>query len=80
LVGLPVYSSDGQKLGEVTHVTSMQGRQILRANMDAFLGFGSKQVLIPADMFEHKVDRIEVSMSAAQVRDTITKQKDQEQQ
>ena len=80
LVGLPVYSSDGEKLGEVKEVGTVAGQQMLRADMGAFLGLGSNHVLIPAEMFERKEDRIQVSMSAAEVRDTITKQKAQKQQ
>jgi hypothetical protein len=37
LVGLPVYSSDGQKLGEVTSASGIGGRPALRAEMGAFL-------------------------------------------
>ena len=67
LVGLPVYSSDGHKLGDVTEVGT-------------FLGMGSSPVLIPADMFARKDDRIEVAMSADEVRDTVSRQKQQQQE
>jgi ribosomal 30S subunit maturation factor RimM len=80
LVGLPVYSSDGEKLGEVTNVGLVGGEQTLGADKGAFLGLGSKQVLIPADMFKHKVDRIEISMSAAEVKETIAAQQQQKEQ
>jgi ribosomal 30S subunit maturation factor RimM len=80
MVGLPVYSSDGEKLGEVTDIGSMQGRQIVHADMGAFLGLGIREVLIPAGMFEQKIDRIEVPMSAAEVRETLAKQKKQTRQ
>jgi hypothetical protein len=50
---------------------------MLRAEMGTFLGMGSSSVLIPTDMFEHKTDRIEVAMTADEVRDTVTKQKSQ---
>lgn len=77
LVGLPVYSSDGQKLGDVTEVGTFGGRRMVRAEIGTFLGIGPSLVLIPADIFEQKADRIEVAMSADEVRDTITKQKQQ---
>ena len=80
LVGLPVYSSDGEKLGEVTEVGIVGGQQTLGADMGTFLGLGTKQVLIPADMFEHKVDRIEVAMSAAEVKEVISQQQQQKEQ
>jgi hypothetical protein len=80
LVGLPVYSSDGEKLGQVTDVQSFQGRQVLRADMGTFLGLGPSPVLIPDEVFERKADRIEVAMTAADVKDTVAKQKEQKQQ
>ena len=80
LVGLPVYSSDGEKLGQVTDVQSFQGRQVLRADMGTFLGLGPSPVLIPDEVFEHKADRIEVAMTAADVRTTVAKQKEEKQQ
>jgi PRC-barrel domain len=78
LVGLPVYSNDGQKLGDVTEVGTFGGRRMVRAEIGTFLGIGPSPVLIPADMFQQKPDRIEVAMSADEVRNTITRQKQQE--
>jgi hypothetical protein len=74
MVGLPVFSSDGQKLGQVTHVGTLAGQPTLRAELGDFLGGGSRPVLIPATMFAHKTDRIEVAMTAAEVKDTVEKQ------
>ena len=80
LVGLPVYSSDGHKLGDVTEVGTFGGKRMLRAEIGTFLGMGSSPVLIPVDMFARKDDRIEVAMSADEVRDTVSRQKQQQQQ
>jgi hypothetical protein len=77
LVGLPVYSSDGQKLGAVTEVGLSGTQRAVRAEIGGFLGIGSSPVVIPANMFEHKGDRIEVLMTADEVKDTISKQKRQ---
>jgi sporulation protein YlmC with PRC-barrel domain len=77
LVGLPVYSSDGQKLGAVTEVGVSGTQRAVRAEIGGFLGLGSSPVVIPANMFEHKGDRIEVLMTADEVNDTISKQKRQ---
>src|SRR5215831_929702 len=38
LVGLPLYSSDGEKLGEVTQIVTAAGQRAVRAEMGAFLG------------------------------------------
>jgi len=75
LVGLPVYSSAGQKLGAVTEVGLSGTQRAVRAEIGGFLGLGSSPVVIPANMFEHKGDRIEVLMTADEVKDTISKQK-----
>jgi PRC-barrel domain len=78
LVGLPVYSSDGEKLGEVTEVGTSGGQQAVRADFGTFLGMGPTAVIIGADVFQQKPDRIEVAMTAAQVKDTVSKQKEQQ--
>jgi hypothetical protein len=62
----------------VTEVGTFGGRRMVRAEIGTFLGMGPSPVLIPADMFEHKADRIEVAMSADEVRDTISRQKQQQ--
>ena len=50
-MGLPVYSSDGQKLGEITQVGNADGQVVVRAEMGEFLGIGSREPLInPASM------------------------------
>lgn len=51
------------------------GQRMLRAEIGAFLGIGQSPVLIPVEMFAHKVDRIEVAMTADEVRDTVGRQK-----
>lgn len=47
----------------------------MRAEMEESLGIGSHNVIIFADAFQHKNDRIELSMTAAEVKDTLSKQK-----
>jgi hypothetical protein len=74
LVGLPVFSSDGEMLGQVTETVVFGARPAVRAEMSAFLGFGSGTVLIDADVFQKKADRIELSMTAAEVKETISSQ------
>lgn len=74
VVGLPVYSSDGQMLGEVIAVANSGGKSALRAEMGAFLGLGPSTVLIDADVFQKKADRIELTMTAGEVRERISNQ------
>jgi len=74
LVGLPVYSSDGQKLGEVTGTSGSGSRPALRAEMGTFLGLSPSIVLIDAEVFQKKADRIELTMTAAEVKERISTQ------
>lgn len=80
MVGLAVYSSDGQKIGQVAEVGMAGGAPAIRAEMGEFLGMGATSVVIHADAFERKADRVEVSMTADQIKDTITKQRQKQQQ
>jgi hypothetical protein len=74
-VGLPIYTSDGEHLGEVVQIISFGDKPALRAEIGNFLGIGTTTAVIPANMFHRKPDRIELSMTAAEVRDTVDKQR-----
>jgi PRC-barrel domain len=77
LVGLPVYSADGQKLGRIINAATSYDRAAVVAEMGEFLGIGTTNVVIDPGLFQRKVDRIELSMTAAEVKDTISKQRQQ---
>ena len=64
----------GKGLGEVIALANTGGKSALRAEMGAFLGLGRSIVLIDADVFQKKADRIELTMSAAEVRERISNQ------
>ena len=80
LVGLAVYSSDGHKVGEVAEVGMAGGVPVVRAEMGEFLGLGSSSVIILAKAFQRKADRIEVSMTADEIKETISKQRQKQQE
>jgi hypothetical protein len=71
LVGLPVYSADGQKLGDVTQVSAADNQLV--ADFGSFLGLGPTGVIIPGALFVRKTDRIELKLSAAEVKDHLLK-------
>src|SRR5262249_24199063 len=79
LVGLAVYSSDGQRLGEVTHARLAGNQPVVRAEFGNVLGIGPVPVIIPAAMFAQKTERIEMRLTGAEVKDEIAKQRQQEQ-
>jgi hypothetical protein len=75
LVGLAVYSSDGQKLGQITQVGLSGTQPAVRAEIGGFLDVQQSAVVIPIEMMQQKPDRIELAMTAEEVKDTIDKQK-----
>jgi hypothetical protein len=68
LVGLPVYSSDGQSLGHVTSTFGSGGRSGVRAKVSGDLGFGPSMIFIEAHEFSEKPNRIELNITAAEFR------------
>jgi hypothetical protein len=77
MVGLSVYSSDGQKVGQVSEVGTAGGQPAVRADLGEFLGMSPSSVIIGGHAFERKADRIEIAMTAQEIKDTISKQREQ---
>jgi hypothetical protein len=77
LIGLAVYSSDGEKLGRVTQVGTAEGKPAVRAELGGFLDVAPSLVVIPVGLFEQKPDRIELAMTAVEVEDTLSRQQQQ---
>ena len=75
LVGLPVFTSDGQEIGKVIGWAKHQGEHLLIAEIEQRLGIGSQPVAIPIDMFVQRADRIELTITAEQVADKLARPK-----
>ena len=73
IVGLPVYSSDGENIGTVSDLASNDGRLVAIVEMPAFLGFGARSVMIDAASFVQKVDRIELALTGRAVRASLSR-------
>jgi sporulation protein YlmC with PRC-barrel domain len=71
VIGLPIYDSDGTKIGEATQVGMHEGQQAIAAQLEPSL-MGAK-VVIPAKMMTQHGDRLELPMTAEQVRSQISK-------
>ena len=69
-IGSPIYSSDGERLGEVTEVIMGPNNLLesVRLDMGAPLGIGPRIVTMRADQFERKGDRVTSKMTAADAR------------
>lgn len=69
--GWPVFSSDGEKVGEVVEVmpgSAGQGEK-LRVESGGFFGIGSKTVEINPNQYKAGQNRIELSLTAEQAQD-----------
>jgi sporulation protein YlmC with PRC-barrel domain len=65
LVGLPVFGTDGQKVGEVRDVRKESDGQVkaILIRTGGFLGFGGKTVAIPSGKFARSGQNIQVAMT-----------------
>ena len=77
LVGLPLYSADGEKLGEITQVGMHGEHKAVQAEIGGFLAMGPKTVIIPLVALEQKAGRVELGMTAAEVKDMLSRNQKQ---
>lgn len=71
VIGLPIFSSDGVRMGVVTEVGTDDGEPVIVAEIDQPLGIGAVPVAIPTDMFVHTGQAIKLTITARQVRRTL---------
>ena len=60
-------------MGRVTEVGIDDGQAILIAEIERPLGIGADPVAIPVEMFARKGDRVELSITAVEVRDRLAR-------
>jgi hypothetical protein len=70
-IGKFVYSSDGQKLGEVVFFQRDGGNKItwMNANVGGFLGEGKHQIKLMPAQIKLQPDRVVIDLTAAQVKE-----------
>lgn len=70
VTGWPVFSADGQKLGEVARVDIGADGNVsaIYAEIGGFLGIGSRSVRIESAQFRHGDKRLDLSLSADEVK------------
>jgi hypothetical protein len=68
LIGLPIFSSDGLRMGVVVEVGEDDGEAVVIGEIDQLLGIGATPVAIPADMFARHDDAIELTITASELR------------
>jgi hypothetical protein len=66
--GLPLFTSDGKAIGRViASGIDEDNEAVLVAEIEQPLGIGPKVVAIPNDMFARRADRIELTITEAEV-------------
>lgn len=75
LIGLPIVTVDGATIGYITEVGIDDGQAIVVAEIVRALGIGYDAVAIPTEMFTHKGDHVELTISAKQVRSRLKRPK-----
>jgi len=75
LIGLPIFSADGKRIGKVLAVgTDEDDHPVLVGEIERPLGMvGAELVAIPTDMFVRKTDRIELAITAAEIRSKLSR-------
>jgi sporulation protein YlmC with PRC-barrel domain len=71
-IGKPVYSSDGENLGEIADVETGTDNKVteIQADIGGFLGFGETRVSVGADKIQElKNDRIVLKLKEAEAND-----------
>jgi hypothetical protein len=68
LIGLPLVTSDGETVGYITEVGIDDGQAIAIGEIVRPLGIGYDAVAIPTEMFAHKGDHAELTITAEEVR------------
>jgi sporulation protein YlmC with PRC-barrel domain len=58
MIGQPIYTSDGIKIGQVTSTTRYKGQRMLVGEVGLTLGLGTRLVLIPNDLANIQKDRV----------------------
>lgn len=69
--GWPVFSSDGEKIGEVAEVmggeTDRERKLVVES--EGFLGVGAKKMEVQGDQYQAAQNRIELRMTAEQAKE-----------
>lgn len=69
LVGLPLYSADGERIGEIT--SALGDKDAVEVEVDRYLGFGTSTVVVHAAVLERRADRLVFPLDAHEVRDLL---------
>lgn len=67
VVGLPIYSSDGLRIGDVTMLGTYRGETAMIGEVSRSMGLGTRSVLIPEAMATVAAGRVVLSITSDEV-------------
>jgi hypothetical protein len=73
LYGLPIFTTDGVEIGAAANAgTDEDGHTVLLAEIGMPLGIGTQTVAIPLELLALRGDRIDLSLTATEVRERLS--------
>jgi sporulation protein YlmC with PRC-barrel domain len=77
LYGLPIFTSDGVRVGAVAETgTDNDGQFVLLSELERWLGIGTQIVAIPLELIVIHADRIDLFLTATEVKERLSKAAD----
>jgi len=71
VIGRPIYTSDGMKIGRVTSIGPHRGKPTMIGEVAQLMGFGVRRVLIPDEMATEQGDRVVLTITSDRVGDLL---------
>ena len=71
VIGLPIYTSDGMKIGEVTTLGTYKGETAMIGEVGTLLAFGTRRVLVPGAMARVQNDRVALTITSDRVHELL---------
>ena len=73
LYGLPIFTSDGLRIGAVAETgTDDDGYMVLLAELEGTISMGPQIVAIPLELIFLRADRIDLFLTATEVRERLS--------
>ena len=73
VIGMPIYTADGAKIGEVTNFATYRGERSIIGAVGQTLGIGTRLVLIPKSLATIQDDRIVLTITSDRVSEMLAK-------
>ena len=71
VIGMPIYTSDGMKIGQVTTLGRFRGESSMIGEVGRFMGFGTRRVLIPDTLATVQNDRVILTIASDRVNELL---------